>query len=83
MQTPHVALSFIGADRLDSGYFRGKVAQEQLAAEVLRDARDPRRVGPDTSALFMGARVHADDESLLPAWTVTTGSYRQWRSEAS
>jgi uncharacterized protein YbjT (DUF2867 family) len=29
----HVGLSIIGADRLDSNYFRGKVAQEQLVAQ--------------------------------------------------
>ena len=30
----HVGLSIIGAERLDSSYFRGKVAQERLVAET-------------------------------------------------
>jgi uncharacterized protein YbjT (DUF2867 family) len=157
----HVGLSVIGAERLDSAYFRGKVAQEslvaaspvphsmlrttvfyenvvklfdhvatthlvrvppvrvrpvaahdvaaklcglargvpvngsfelagpedcyldELAREVLRAAHDPRRVVADTSALFMGARLHSDDESLLPAWEQTALSFSEWRGEAS
>jgi uncharacterized protein YbjT (DUF2867 family) len=156
----HVGLSVIGAERLDSSYFRGKVAQERLVAqspvphsmlrttlfyenipklvdhvatthmvrlppvrvrplsaddvaatlcrlahggplngsfelagpedwfldelarEVLGAAHDSRRVVPDTNALFMGARLHSGDESMLPAWAETRGSFTQWRSEA-
>ena len=157
----HVGLSMIGAKRLDSAYFRGKVAQEhlvaessvphsmllttvfyenviklfdhlatthmvrvppvrvrpvgahevvtklcqlargipingsfelagpedcyldELAREVLRAAHDLRQVVPDTNALFMGARLHSDDESLLPAWEQTALSFSAWRSEAT
>lgn len=157
----HVGLSIIGADRLDSSYFRGKVAQErlvaqsstphsvlrttvfyenipklvdhvatthmvrlppvrvrpvaaddvaatlcrlargvplngsfelagpedlfldELAGEVLRAAHDPRRVVPDTNALFMGARLHSGDESLLPAWQETSRSFAEWLDGAS
>jgi uncharacterized protein YbjT (DUF2867 family) len=156
----HVGLSIIGAERLDSSYFRGKVAQERLVAqspvphsvlratlfyenvsklvdhvatthmvrlppvrvrpvsaddvaatlcrlahgaplngsfelagpedwfldelarEVLAAEHDPRRVVPDTSALFMGARLESGDESLLPAWAETTRSFTEWRREA-
>jgi uncharacterized protein YbjT (DUF2867 family) len=154
-----VAISVIGADRLDSAYFRGKVAQERLVAasavphsilrttvffenvvrffdhvatthmvrvppvrvrpiaahdaaekltqlargvpldgafeiagpddwyldelarEVLRASNDPRRVVADDDALFMGARLHAADESLLPAWTQTARSFGAWQNE--
>jgi uncharacterized protein YbjT (DUF2867 family) len=157
----HVGLSVIGAERLDSNYFRGKVAQERLVAqspiphsvlrttlfyenipklvdhvatthmvrippvrvrpvaaddvaaalcrlargvplngsfelagpedwfldelahEVLRAAHDPRRVVPDTNALFLGARLKSGDESLLPAWQQTSRSFTEWHSEAS
>jgi uncharacterized protein YbjT (DUF2867 family) len=157
----HVGLSVIGAERLDSNYFRGKVAQERLVAEspvphsmlrttlfyenipklvdhlatthmvrlppvrvrpvsaddvaatlcrlvhgvplngsfelagpedwfldelareVLGAAHDTRRVVSDTNALFMGARLQADDESLLPAWEETRGSFTQWRSSST
>jgi len=153
----HVGLSIIGAERLDSSYFRGKVAQERLVAqspvphsmlrtavfyenipklvdhvatthlvrlppvrvrpvsaddvtaalcrlahgvplngvyelagpedwfldelarEVLRAAHDSRRVVPDPDALFMGARMHSGDESLLPGWAETSGTFRAWR----
>jgi uncharacterized protein YbjT (DUF2867 family) len=156
----HVGLSVIGAERLESAYFRGKVAQERLVAEspvphsvlrttvfyenvvklfdhvatthmirippvrvrplaandvaaklcqlargvpvngsyelagpedwyldqlardVLRVAHDPRQVVPDTNALFMGARLHSDDESLLPAWEHTKLTFSGWRGGA-
>jgi len=155
----HVGISVIGADRLDSAYFRGKVAQErlvsespvphsilrttvyfenvvkffdhvatthmvrvppvrvrpiaaldaaekltqlargvplnaafelagpedwyldELAREVLRTSNDSRRVVADANALFMGARLHSDDESLLPAWTQTSLSFGTWQNE--
>jgi len=54
---------------------------DELAREVLRAAHDSRRVVPDTDALFMGARLHSDDESLLPAWEQTILSFSEWRSE--
>jgi len=157
----HVGLSVIGAERLDSSYFRGKVAQERLVAqspiphstlrttmfyeyipklvdhvatthmvrlppvrvrpvsaddvatmlcriahdaplngafelagpedwfldalarEVLAAAHDSRRVVPDPNALFMGARLHSDDASMLPAWEETRGTFTQWRSDAT
>jgi len=157
----HVGLSVIGAEGLDSSYFRGKVAQERLVAEspvphsvlrttvfyenviklfdhvatthmvrvppvrvrplgaydvaeklsriargapvngsfelagpedcyldelareVLHAARDPRRVVADTNALFMGARLHSDDESLLPAWAQTNFAFREWLADAN
>ncbi len=155
----HVGLSVIAAERLDSSYFRGKVAQERLVAqsavphsmlrttmfyenipklvdhvatthmvrlppvrvrpvsaedvaatlcrlahgtplngtyelagpedwfldelarEVLAVAHDTRPVVPDPDALFMGARLHPGDDSLLPGWEETRGSFTQWRSE--
>lgn len=155
----HVGLSIIGAERLDSSYFRGKVAQERLVAqspiphsilrttlfyenipklvdhvatthmvrlppvrvrpvsaadvtatlcrlargvplngsfelagpedwfldelarEVLGSAHDHRRVVPDANALFLGARLHSGDESLLPPWAETNCSFMEW-SEA-
>ncbi|MGY2875617.1 uncharacterized protein YbjT (DUF2867 family) [Marmoricola sp. URHA0025 HA25] len=54
---------------------------DELAREVLASAHDSRRVVPDTDALFLGARLHSGDESLLPAWAETSGSFTEW-SEA-
>jgi len=156
----HVGLSVIGAERLDSNYFRGKVAQErlvgqspiphsilrttlfyenipklvdhvatthmvrlppvrvrpvsaddvattlsrlahgaplngsfelagpedwfldELAREVLAAEHDSRRVVPDANALYLGARLQTGDESMLPTWAETRGSFTQWRNEA-
>lgn len=156
----HVGLSVIGAERLDSSYFRGKVAQERLVAqsvvphsmlrttmfyenipklvdhaatthmvrlppvrvrpvsaddvavtlcrlahgvplngsfelagpedwyldelarEVLAATHDTRRVVPDADALYMGARLRSGDESMLPTWEETRGSFAEWRSDA-
>jgi uncharacterized protein YbjT (DUF2867 family) len=55
---------------------------DELAREVLAAEHDSRRVIPDVNALFMGARLQSGDESLLPAWAETTGSFTQWRGEA-
>jgi uncharacterized protein YbjT (DUF2867 family) len=62
----HVALSIVGIDRSDNGYFRAKVAApfNEIVARYLKALGDPREVVRDPEARYWGGRVA--ERSLVP-----------------
>jgi hypothetical protein len=79
----HVALSVVGSDRMtESGYFRAKIAQEELVRCDLVARNDPRQVVTDPPSRYNGVEV--SERTLIPGMTrnsmkrmLRTGSCRR------
>jgi hypothetical protein len=79
----HVALSVVGSDSMtESGYFRAKIAQEELVRCDLVARNDPRQVVTDPPSRYNGVEV--SERTLIPGMTrnsmkrmLRTGSCRR------
>ena len=78
-----VALSVVGSDRMTkSGYFRAKIAWEELVRRDLAASNDPRQVVTDPPARYYGVEVseahaHPWGDAQLSESTLWTGSRRR------
>lgn len=53
---------------------------DELARQVLAATGDHRAVLPDHEAFYLGARLEAGTEALLPAWRTTTATFEDWQA---